>query len=153
FLAADRPHVGFNGNKYRAGRGYLLDSPGGWLAKAGYPAGDVKGFLADLAGLAGPLVLTVVGVARGDAVVRSLTDLRALASADPRALERYHVRVYTAADYVNRWNAEFGWSAFTALAASPGQVSAGELIQALERKHIRRHELARGIGKDASFVS
>jgi hypothetical protein len=151
-LAAGHAHVGFNGNKFRRGLGYRLDSPGGWLAKAGYPAGDVAGFLDDLQGLAGPLGLTVVGLGRQDASVRPLAALQALARARPRSADGFLVRVYAGSDYVERWNAHFAWGAFEELLACRSDVPVGELIQALGAKAISRRALARGLGIDPSFL-
>src|SRR5262249_57033329 len=98
-LAGGDQHVGLNGNGLRPGLGYCLVTPGGWLAKAGYLPDDVPDFLADLAGLAAVLGLTVVGIGTASDGVRTLDQLRGMAAVPALrpALERMLVRVYTRA--------------------------------------------------------
>jgi hypothetical protein len=153
-LGPDEDHVGFNGNGVRPGLGYYLATPGGWVAKAGGAAGAVEAFLADLAALAGPLGLTVVGVGKSSSQCYDLHQLRAMASAPGlrHALSQVLVRVYTRADYVQRWNSFFGWAD---VQREPGRDTAAEVLALageMVRKGISRRALARGIDADPSFL-
>jgi hypothetical protein len=154
-LDPGQDHVGFNGGGVRPGLGYHLTSPGGWLAKAGYAPGEVQPFLADLAGLAGPLGLTAVGVENGSDRCHDLLQLRGMAAAPGLrpALERALVRVSTRADYVERWNSLFGWG--VAVPGPAGDATAQVLALAGEMaaREISRRALALGIGADPSFVA
>jgi hypothetical protein len=147
-------HVGFNGNKRRRGLGYRLATPGGWLAKAGYPAGGVAAFLADLAALAGPLGLTAVGVG-APAAFFDLDRLRAMALLPARRadLGRLHLRVYTRADFVTRWNALFGWEGADAGPTPRPDDPALSLAAAMAKAGVSRRALAAGVGEDPSFLN
>ena len=110
-LAGDGEWVGFNGNgRGRRGRGYRIDTPAGWAARAGCPPGAAAGFVSELTALAGPLGLVAVGVGPGDRVYGP-AELAGLAGspAGRPVLDRLHVRVYTRPDFPARWASAFGW--------------------------------------------
>jgi hypothetical protein len=147
-------YAAFAGNGVRRGLGYLLDSAGGWLAKAGYPPGDVPAFLADLDALAGPLGLAVAGVGPGPQPY-CLAELRGLAAtaAGRAVLGRLHVRAYTADDYLARWSALFAADPAAGIGPplQPG-ADATALLAALAAKGVSQRALAAGVGVDPSFV-
>jgi hypothetical protein len=153
-LDAQGRYVGFNGNKRRKGLGYRLLTPGGWLAKADYPAGAARAFLGDLAGLAGVLGLTAVGLAQGGGCL-SLAEVRALAAAGAgrAALEALHLRIYVGADYIGRWGAYFRGAAGGLAPSAPGPGPVPALAAELARRRVTRRALAAGLGVDASFLS
>jgi hypothetical protein len=132
--------------------GYRLTGEWGWPARAGYAPDDAAGFLADLTALAA-LGLTVVGVGPGTEFF-PLDTLRGMAAsaAGRRALASVDVRIFTAADYVARWNAFFGWH--DASGGVAGGAAGGYAVLArMTRQKISRRALARGLGVDASFLS
>src|SRR4051812_25992926 len=110
-LDPNMDYAGFNGNKLLKGRGYLITSPGGWMAKAGHSADEVPAFFADLAVLAGRFDLIAVGVQPHNPDCLDLGQLSALArSVQPsNPLRHVHLRLYAPADYLARWNRAFGW--------------------------------------------
>ena len=155
-LRADIPYVGFNGNGKRKGLGYKLSTPGGWLSKAGYDAAAIADFLSDLTALAGPLGLVVVAVdPSGHFMDLQQMKGMALTEAGRRSLERLHVRVYTAADYVQRWTTFFHPHSHQEppIPAPPSDIAVATLLSDLMAKGISRRRLAKGIRVDASFLN
>jgi len=147
-------YVGFNGNGKRKGQGYLLASEGGWLAKAGYAVDVVDTFLDDLTVLAELLGLIVVGVGHDNLFV----DIKALQvlAATPAGrwnLRRLHVRVYTAADYLERWSGIFHGEGSKATCLTPLTEGMAILLATMKRKKISQRKLADGVRKDHSFLS
>jgi hypothetical protein len=147
--------IAFCGNGRRAGLGYYLATPGGWLAKAGYGPDEARPFLADLEALAGRLGLTVGGVEKGTNRCYDLAQLRGLAlAADWRsALARVFVRVYAGADYVQRWNQLFGWGGPAPGPAGDAEARSLAVAGEVDSKGISLRTLAAGVGADPSFIS
>ena len=156
-LDAAVTYVGFNGNGKRKRLGYLLNSHGGWLAKAGYTLGDIKQFLSDLQHLSRSLGLIVVGLLPADRSWRSLATMQEMLSTPvSRALlERLHVRVYTPSDYVDRWGRFFGWSDTTSTPIAPPQPHDDVRLELQKRAQIRgfRRALVGALGFDPSLLS
>lgn len=152
-LDANRNYVGFNGNgKVRKGQGYKLAT---WVAKAGYTADHLSGFLDDLKQLAHPLALTAVALGREKRWF-SLEELVTLTqtAAGHRTLDSVHLRVYAGADYLVGWNKYFRWNDAPGTPSSPeppGKTSA-DLLRLLNKKGISRRTLAGGLGTDHSFI-
>jgi len=148
-LAPDGEYVGFNGNRKLKGLGYGLMTPGGWLFKAGYARDDLESFFVDLAALAGPLGLVAVGIHVPTRECLGLERLQALVGTvrGRQTLAQTHLRLYTSADYVQRWNDYFEWTAL------PAVESGGTLAAEMTRKGITKAALARGIGVGRSFLS
>jgi len=153
-------YVGFNGNgnRNRRGRGYRLATEGGWLAKAGYPLGEVKAFLDDLAALAGLLGLIVVGIGRDSRFI-GLKQMQGLTltSQGMRTLEGLHVRAYTTADYLDRWGNVFLGNQPEGRHKTPGEGDGEDavagVVAAMKNNKISRRELAKGVKVDPSFLS
>ena len=147
-------YVGYNGNGKRKGLGYLLASAGGWMAKAGYALDEVDRFLDDLSDLASLLGLVVVGVDRQNHFV-DLDRLRSLGAtpAGRRQRERLHLRIYTAADYLERWQSLFHPNGSPATSPTPVSDEMAALQSMMKRKRISQRRLASGIGADHSFLS
>ncbi len=154
-LGSEQTHVAFGGNKKRKGLGYRLNSPGGWLAKAGFARDNVQRLLILLAELAEPLGLIVVGLMPAANTWHTVSQLKAMAESAQgrRTLDRVHLRVYTQADFVDRWNTFFQWSDPTAEPNGQADSPLLELLGALQRLGVTRRALAAGIGRDASLVS
>lgn len=153
-LSPHLEYVGFNGNGKRAGLGYYLTTSGGWLAKAGYGPDKMPAFLADLAALQDALGLTVVGIEKSSRRCYNLTQLQALAGAAALhgTFQRVLVRIYTRADYVERWNRFFLASgALTPQHQKHDDVLA--FVTEMDRRGISRRDLAQGLGADPSFLS
>ncbi len=153
-LDPDGAHVGFNGNKLLKGRGYLIRSPGGWMAKAGYSSDDVSAFLADLAVVSAKLALIPVGVEPGNPVCLDLPQMSAMAGSacGNRTLQRIHLRVYAPADYLARWNQAFGWRG----ESSQPKVAvdaALTVVSAVEQKVVTQKQLAEGMRVDPSLLN
>jgi hypothetical protein len=124
-------YVTFGGNLHNhRGRGCRLfdGTTGGWLARAGYvfsPASDDNGnspdsptleqwrgarlFLNDLAAIAGPFALTVVGLSPRSTHWASLDTLRLWlrSRAGRERLSTYTLRVFAPADYLSQWRQWF----------------------------------------------
>jgi hypothetical protein len=154
-LGQGAEHVAFCGNGRRAGLGYYLATPGGWLAKAGYAPDEARPFLADLAALAGHLGLTAGGVEKGTNRCYDLAQLRGLALATDwrSALARVFVRVYAGADYAQRWGQVFGWGGPAPGPAGDTEARVLALAGELDSKGISLRTLAAGVGADPSFLS
>lgn len=156
FLDKDVGHVSFSGNGKRKGLGYLLTSPGGWLAKAGYALADVHGFLRDLSKLADRLQLKVVGINRKKECL-GLPAMCGLVETERgrKILADVHLRIYTAADFLERWTTYF--------CRHPPQSSLGQasrvedpvarLLADLKSRGLSRRALAKGLGVDHSFLN
>ena len=127
--------VGFNGNKLLKGRGYLVASEGGWLAKAGYSTDQISAFFEDLSVLADKLALIPVGIEAG---TRSCLNLNQMSGLGPNLLRRLHLRIYAPADYLDRWNKTFGWTDET-----PEPMSATDPAARGEHCHSGRDDLAK----------
>jgi transcriptional regulator with XRE-family HTH domain len=155
YLDANAEYVGFNGNKKRRGLGYLLTTPGGLLAKAGYSLGDVRAYLADLDALAQRLGLVTVGIHKSTAELFDLDGMQALSLTQPgeRVLEKLHVRIYTAADYVDRWSSVFNGPDRSVAPVNNSLSPTVSLAREMARKKINQLALARGIGADTSLLS
>jgi len=114
-LAANATYVCFGGNGVRAGMGYLLvgRKRSGWLAKCGVavpptPSGiatAVRQFFAELEKLRPLLGLTIVGVEPATGIWYSWSDLQHVARQRTwgAPLDAIHLRVYAAADYLDRF--------------------------------------------------
>jgi hypothetical protein len=155
-LESGGPFIGFNGNKRRKGCGYKLASSGGWMAKARYPQTDMTGFLGDCAALAKLLTLRIVGIDREHQYF-SLEQMQGLAASDRgrRVLERLHVRVYTNADYEQRWSALFRETPQPLDRASDGGDKDAflQLVGAMAQKRISQRALAQRLGQDPAFLN
>jgi hypothetical protein len=154
-LGQGAEHVAFCGNGRRAGLAYYLSTPGGWAAKAGYGPDEARTFLSDLASLAGRLSLTVGGIEKGTNRCYDLAQLRGLASASDwrSALARVFVRVYTCADYVQRWGQVFGWGGPPPGSSGDAEARSLALAGELDSKGFSLRTLAAGVGADPSFIS
>jgi len=84
--------------------------------------------------------------------LQQLQDI-ALTGAGRRVLAKTHLRIYTSADYVQRWNEHFGWSGDLPTAEKERAHSTIVLAAEMKRKGISQRALAIGIGADPSFVS
>ena len=150
-LSPTGSYVGFNGNKKLWGRGYRF---GTWLAKAGFAQDAGAAFLSALADMPGEIGLIVTGLEPGSGRWFALSELQAL-SASPsgrRTLDRLHLRVLTAADYIERWNSFFQWSGSTSEPSLRGDNRLLAVLHAMQRRGVTKRALAIGIGKDASLV-
>jgi hypothetical protein len=147
-------YVGFNGNKLLKGRGYLILSPGGWMAKAGYSRDEVSAFFNDLRVLADRLSLIPVGIDPGNLACVGLDRMSALASSPPglTALRRVHLRLYAPANYLARWNQVFRWRE-EVLQGGFARDPAAIVASALKEKVVSQKQLARGIGVDRSLLN
>ena len=144
-------YAGFNGNGKRKGMGFRLAGDWGWPAKVGYPRDAAPAYLDDLAGLAEPLQLTVVGVGPSDAVY-SLSQLRGMvgSATDRKVLGRIDVRVYAPPDYARRWCGYFGWP------DAAGRVEDRPVLDlraGMRSRGLSCRTLAAGVGCDHSFLS
>jgi len=153
-LDSDKSYVGFNGNKLLKGRGYLILSQGGWMAKAGYSSDQVSAFLADLTVLSGVLGLIPIGIEPRNIACLDLQQMSALAGTPPgmTALRRLHLRIYSQADYLARWNQVFRWEEETpehTIAQDPTLA----VTSAVDRKVVSQKQLAEGMGVDASLLN
>jgi hypothetical protein len=154
-LAVDAEYAVFGGNGVRKGLGYYLATPGGWLTKAGYATDAVGAFLDDLATLARPLHLEVVGIHVATREFFGLDQLRELAvsRAGSRVLDRVHVRIFATTDHVQSWNEVFGLPTAGTAPSQPAADQLPALLAAMAQKRISRRALAAGVGKDPSFVA
>jgi hypothetical protein len=125
------------------------------LVKAGYGRDAVQDFLEDIAALAEPLGLVVVGVDVRSQQFLDLAQLRALAAtpAGRQRLAKVHLRVYTAADYVRRWNAHFGWTDEAPAVQGPSPTSGADLVAAMAGKAVTQAALAKALEIDPSFLN
>lgn len=151
-LRSDTQYVIFGGNGYRPGRGYLVNSTGGWCAKAGYPKDRPDLFVSDLRVLATHLELVVVGATRRPERWFDALQLARLANNQlgHRALADIHLRVYAPDNCRQRWAEFFGWR------DTPSVVSAltpEHIATTLIARGIRRQEFARQLGIDPSLLS
>jgi hypothetical protein len=161
-LDASNVYVGFNGNGKRKDMGYRLDTPGGWLARAGYPVpvarygvAEIGGFLDVLRGLAMRFGLTVIGVRKKGIDTLDKMIARSSSLAGTGYFRTVHLRVYTTSDYLTRWSSLFGWNDSTQdlqSDASPGP-SVLDVAAELKRQGVSRRGLATGIGIDNSFLA
>lgn len=156
-LVESGPYLGFNGNGKRRGCGYRLLSDGGWLEKAGYDRDGVLSFVSDLGVLSRRLDLTIVGLVPGTNPPEwlSLDRIRHLAQ-QPQSnsiLRRMNVRIYAAADCLERWNQIFGWPLPSLLSTTKDDDCRAEICRLLEQGDVRRAEVAAGVGVDASLLS
>ena len=154
FLAPDGNYVGFNGNKKLRGQGYRIATAGGWMAKAGIAVHEIPLFLTGLANLAEQLGLIVLGLMPRSGTWYDLAQLQAMTDSvsGRRLLRQLHLRIYTAADYIERWNSFFQWSAPN---AEPDRQAADRLLAltgALRRCGITKRALALGLAMDPSLV-
>ena len=111
FLEPLLNYVGFNGNGVRRGQGYRLRT---WMTKAGYGADELLRFLDDLTFLCNALGLIVAAIGKGHNNWCTRSHVSSLVRSDTvgqRELDRLHIRVYTKADCVERWNRIFQWDA------------------------------------------
>lgn len=154
-LSATACYVSFGGNGKRKGRGYLLTTPGGWLAKAGHPLGDVRTFLSDLQVLADLLGLVVVGLHRRNHQWYSLERMVALAAAPVgcEELQQLHVRIHAGADFARQWSERFGVEESAAAVGKAADFPTVALIDSMTRKKIRRRALAFALDLDPSFLT
>ena len=155
WLDAKAEYVGFNGNKRRRGLGYCLTTPGGLLAKAGYSTDDVRTYLSDLDMLAQRLGLLAVGIHKSTAEQFDLDAMQALSltRAGEPLLEKLHVRIYSAADYVHRWSSFFNVPDRSVAPVSNSLPAAASLAREMARKKINQRALAIGIDADPSLLS
>src|SRR5262249_37271795 len=81
-------------------------------------------------------------------------DLRdlALTPAGRNVLHSVHVRLYSEADYLERWNTLFGWDATPPQAQLLQQDAVQQVLTELARRKTSRRALAAGIGEDPSFL-
>jgi hypothetical protein len=95
-LPANQTFIIFGGNGYRSGLGYLISSPGGWCAKAGFSADRPQDFLRELLRLSTILDLNVIGATRLPCKWLSGDQLLQIASSpnSNKILGQTHLRVY-----------------------------------------------------------
>ena len=62
-----------------------------------------------------------------------------------------NLRLYSADDYLQRWNAQFGWDDVAVV--EPRAVDVAKILELLVTKRIPRRTLARAIGINPSFLS
>jgi hypothetical protein len=153
-LGPNGDYVGFNGNKLLKGRGYLIRSQGGWMARAGYSTDQLSNFLADLGVLSERLALIPVGVEPQNPSCLGLGQMTALAGSTHgmTVLQRLHLRLYAPADYLARWNDVFHWKE----EGSPPSVAddpARDVTSAVRKKVISQRQLAEGMGVDPSLLN
>jgi hypothetical protein len=151
-LFAETTYVGFNGNGKRRTMGYrLLSTEWSWLSKAGYAVDAVPEFLDDLAELVAALELIVVGVGPSD-TFSDLNQLRGIAQSATRqrGLSRIDVRVFTQADYVERWSRYFGFVDPVAASEEPGDLC---IRAAMRLRNVSGRMLATAIDCDPSFLA
>jgi hypothetical protein len=153
-LDPDGVYVGFNGNKLLKGRGYLILSPGGWMAKARYLHDQLSAFLADLDVLSARLAFIPVGIEPRNPTCLNLQQMSALAgfARGISGLRRLHLRIYAPADYLGRWNQVFRWEEETSersLVTDP----ALSVTSAIESKVVSQRQLAKGMGVDSSLLN
>ena len=153
-LAQSAQLIAFTGNGKRKGLGYLLASPGGWAAKAGYEISEINDLLDDLVTIADPLGLTVIGI-NPSSTHFSLDRMRGLiaTSQGRQIVERLHIRVYTSADYLDRWKRHFGIAGSDSEPKVSLAITVADLLAEMKIKQVSRRALADGIGADWSFVS
>jgi hypothetical protein len=151
-LSGEGSHVGFNGNKIRWGLGYRF---GTWLTKAGFVQDDASAFLNALASMPAQMGLIVTGLEPGSDSWYGLGQLQAVSASlsGRRTLDRLHLRAFTAADYLQRWNLFFHWPGPTIEPVQQCGNHVLDLLAALQRHGVTKRALAIGIGKDASLVS
>jgi hypothetical protein len=147
-------YVGFNGNNLLKGRGYLVLSRGGWMAKAGYSPDEVSSFIGDLGVLADRLSLVPVGIDPGNLACVDLEQKSALANSPPgvTALRRVHLRLYAPAEYLARWDQVFAWQEdipAPTVAMGPALL----VTSAVQKKGVSQKQLAAGIGVDRSLLN
>jgi hypothetical protein len=185
-LSTQRRYVAFNGNgrPSRRGRGYrLFGARGtGWVHKAGYEVpGDDAGrrrsllaFLEDVKGLEEPFGLVVAALDPQTGQWFGLDGLLSAAGVAGgwRVLDRYHVRFYGPADYLERWRRHLASRAAVLDVAGAGQgesqeeggggssraveVAGGDAVLGLRvrmrQAGVTERELAEQLGCSASFV-
>lgn len=146
-------YVGFNGNKLLKGRGYLITSSGGWLARAGYSLDEARAFFNDLDVLTKTLSLSVVGMSRDNRFL-NLMQLGEMANSirATSVLRKVHLRVYAPSDYLERWNEAFGWSESLETDETCDGFAA-KIELAISRGEISQADLAEGISVDRSLLS
>jgi hypothetical protein len=146
-------YVGFNGNGPRKGQGYAA-STGGWITRAGYDCNELELFYADLATLAEPLGLIAVGIHVPNRECFDLGQLQTLAetAAGRTKLARTHLRIYTTADYIQRWNDHFGWGKHGPAQPFWQASLTARLAAQMERRRVSRQKLAEGIKVDVSLM-
>jgi hypothetical protein len=152
-LSPDGTYVGFNGNKFLKRRGYLVTSPGGWLAKAGYSLDQPSAFFQDMAVLAHHLALIPVGIEGGNHFL-DLTQICTLTDSarGVNSLAHLHLRIYAPSDYLARWNQTFGWQDVIhepQAANDPGLA----VNLAIKEKNVSQKQLAEGMGVDRSLLN
>lgn len=172
-LQADIAYVGFNGNgaKSRArfhGNGYRL---GHWLGLVGYPDAEsdeqfakyAAKFLKDLEGLSKVFGLTIGAFNKSTKQWVSLPALAKLLRTQSRTrADAYMLRIYTPADYLERWRKLFaerlGFSLIPsaeqppAVGQSPAESAEG-LLTFLEANKITQATLAKELGMSKGLVS
>jgi hypothetical protein len=153
-LGPDGEYVGFNGNKLLKGRGYLIRSHGGWMARAGYSTDQLSNFLADLGVLSDRLALIPVGIEPQNSACLDIGQMTELAwsTYGMIVLQRLHLRLYAPADYLARWNEVFHWQEEE---PKPSVVDdpASDVTSAVRRKVISQKQLAAGMGVDRSLLN
>jgi hypothetical protein len=150
-LDAARRYRGFNGNGVRRGRGYLLATPGGWLAKAGYAPDQLEQFLTDLAALAQALGLVVVAMdPKAEPVWVDPQRLAALARTLPgrAVLRRLYLRVFAEEGWEQRWT-----RVFVKPVAAPTAGGTTDLAGDLAELPLSQRQLAADLKVDPSFLS
>ena len=143
FLPPGTPVVGFNGNGSRRrqhfhGRGYRFvgRTGGGWLPRAGFEwfvdpleiRSIILRFLRDLEHLSEPFGLIVAGWHPRSGQWRTLAEMATMTGspAGQRWLSRCLLRVYTGADYLDRWRRHFARQ--MGFATIPGDRQAAETV-------------------------
>ena len=153
-LDQDKDYVGFNGNKVLKGRGYLVTSPSGWLAKAGYSLDQLGQFFKDIDILYPKLKIIPAGIVKGGTGCLDLDQLSRLAHSQQKtkAFKRIHLRFYTEANYLARWNRVFKWS--EEMSVNTVMTDPTLTVQAtLKEKGLSQRQLAKGMGVDTSLLN
>lgn len=142
-------YVGFNGNKTRKGRGYLLPT---WMRYAGYDESSSRVFFRDLRALVEQLGLYVVGLHPRKEKWLNLDELESTCECRPSLARTLHIRLYSREDYVSRWNTYFDWQTPSdAIDVTVPTVTIA--LGLLEQHSIRRCDAADGLGIDRSLFS
>ena len=153
-LDQDKDYVGFNGNKVLKGRGYLVTSPSGWLAKAGYSLDQLGQFFKDIDILYPKLKIIPAGIVKGGTGCLDLDQLSRLAHSQQKtkAFKRIHLRFYTEANYLARWNRVFKWS--EEMSVNTVMTDPTLTVQStLKEKGLSQRQLAKGMGVDTSLLN
>ena len=154
YLGADQEYVCFAGNGKRRSLGYRLKT---WSSRAGYE--NVERFLGDLHEVASRLELIPAAIERGTGTWYGLPQMRAMAARGGcrQRLERLNMRIYAPADWLQRWNAYFGWHEDILadeddVMANANQRCIDELLELLHRHGFAKSQVAPLLGVTPQYL-